>query len=1080
MLINGRSMPTFMETDWPGICKIIRDADAIHHSVINNNLKNCLRELSTAIRDKAASPKPCKLTNSAKDLAGTNQPADEPQGDNCYEYTEPRSGHANQIPSPDGRSTPPNLPRAAAMHMEWARNALSQTSLPSAHDIDTGMQGEVKNNTYQTPESTELRICSPAGEINVRKPGSPPTLDNDIHPRLYLEKPLPMQTSLRHLSASCSEMLPASRDTKTPLDVRLHVLAPTQSERSHIYEGVPTSTERRQLLTLQWQETTPHQRLRTPVGLDHTVDEEQVMVSRPARGAPRQAPLNQTVGAEMTHTSQCSTQVSDRSTETPCKSPITGGQLGSLAHLRSSSKSHPLPVNPIWTFQPPIYRPPSDVSSSSLGQEPQQDAGEESLVRGAALQHLPPRTAAQTTPHANQRSIDAESRDRPMDGDSMTSTLPQRHNVQDHHVDGMQSTMGKCESPPPSDRTTREHSSHPDSHTPSRTEDYRDYGPPPNRDGKTQGNTSPAGCNQNDLLDHLKALEAHLETRRQQMDTETLQQDENKHQMELKAQQLERMSSQLQQEIGRISSMEKEVLNREKKASLLEKALAQREKDLNKRHAQHESASACIVGLEARIKELETSNRILQQMVNATGRAAETSETHGPPSPPQTLPNTSPTTDSLNPVYAEISKLREEMRMRDMENRVTSQMNQMEQRMSLQMMQTFQSLQAIQTNCRTWSSEFPKQAAYQNSADTHHKGDDARPEGRKLPRKTTDALEPQDQRPSRERPQAHSRRRNSYGRSTYSSRETNKAPDGPWRATTPSQGTRPIQEVTQATVATGSNENNRSSYSNQDERDYRRTGNSVQGRPVHGRIQQDNVHEEAVGNTCHRATDATNGYSIPPAVNPFAGDEQASAMTFHLYTDSWSSKTSHRSETLLREPVYGRTQRDTVREEAAGNTQYQSNHATNGYSNQASISPTTNGDEQAPATDDQLHTDSWSSDISHSSETSMRESATEGVTDTGHHTANESTRKNPQAVEGDLSQPTQNTPIRQKKDEASGDASKDPSSSTAEAESSTAHNSTKPRGHWNAGTAQTKQSEREAILNSSAEHSARPRTRRHT
>ena len=50
----------------------------------------------------------------------------------------------------------------------------------------------------------------------------------------------------------------------------------------------------------------------------------------------------------------------------------------------------------------------------------------------------------------------------------------------------------------------------------------------------------------------------------------------------------------------------------------MEKALNQLGRDLNKRQSQYETSKTCILGLEAKVKEREGTNQILQQIIDAT------------------------------------------------------------------------------------------------------------------------------------------------------------------------------------------------------------------------------------------------------------------------------------------------------------------------------------------------------------------------------------------------------------------------------------------------------------------------------
>ena len=128
-----------------------------------------------------------------------------------------------------------------------------------------------------------------------------------------------------------------------------------------------------------------------------------------------------------------------------------------------------------------------------------------------------------------------------------------------------------------------------------------------------------------------------------------------------------------------------DIQQREKKVNQTEKSLKAREKELEKTLGQVETQKAVIAGLEARVKELTGSNRILQQLVDAADQRphAHTQDTR-PVYPPGRIPDhphERHKEQELQEAKEDIRYLREELRMRDMEARLTSRMQEMENRL---------------------------------------------------------------------------------------------------------------------------------------------------------------------------------------------------------------------------------------------------------------------------------------------------------------------------------------------------------------------------------------------------------------
>jgi hypothetical protein len=126
-----------------------------------------------------------------------------------------------------------------------------------------------------------------------------------------------------------------------------------------------------------------------------------------------------------------------------------------------------------------------------------------------------------------------------------------------------------------------------------------------------------------------------------------------------------------------------DIQTREKSVAQTERNLKMREKEQEKVLAQVETQKAVIVGLEARIKELTASNRILQQLIEAGRDQPESSESDRSTRQPQM--GNPPSDWELNRAQDEIRALRAELQQKDLEARLTERMREMEDRLRAQM-----------------------------------------------------------------------------------------------------------------------------------------------------------------------------------------------------------------------------------------------------------------------------------------------------------------------------------------------------------------------------------------------------------
>ena len=126
----------------------------------------------------------------------------------------------------------------------------------------------------------------------------------------------------------------------------------------------------------------------------------------------------------------------------------------------------------------------------------------------------------------------------------------------------------------------------------------------------------------------------------------------------------------------------KEVQSREKKVATTERTLKQRERDMEKQLQQAQTQKALIIGLENQVKELLATNKLLQQVIDASGVRAQHAENNSCANP-----QTGHTKEPKEEMQEEIRRLREEIKLRDMETRLTDRIHNMETRVTAQLTQ---------------------------------------------------------------------------------------------------------------------------------------------------------------------------------------------------------------------------------------------------------------------------------------------------------------------------------------------------------------------------------------------------------
>ena len=125
---------------------------------------------------------------------------------------------------------------------------------------------------------------------------------------------------------------------------------------------------------------------------------------------------------------------------------------------------------------------------------------------------------------------------------------------------------------------------------------------------------------------------------------------------------------------------------REKKLGAAERTLKHREKELEKTLHQLQTQKALIAGLENRVKELTSTNSLLQQIIDASGTPNQDRQSRAPMS--SNMPqghHTGGTPGQITIMQEEIRSLRDELKWKDMENRFSQQMYNMENRILTQL-----------------------------------------------------------------------------------------------------------------------------------------------------------------------------------------------------------------------------------------------------------------------------------------------------------------------------------------------------------------------------------------------------------
>ena len=133
-----------------------------------------------------------------------------------------------------------------------------------------------------------------------------------------------------------------------------------------------------------------------------------------------------------------------------------------------------------------------------------------------------------------------------------------------------------------------------------------------------------------------------------------------------------------------ILAMEREIKGKERQLGSRERILEQREKEMCKQQSQLETAKSCMVGYENRIKELEHSNRILHQIINATGKAQPAAQDNQ-----EQVQHTNNTEMNHSGQHhaGPVAHSRVEKSIIEMETRITDRMLNMESRISANQMQ---------------------------------------------------------------------------------------------------------------------------------------------------------------------------------------------------------------------------------------------------------------------------------------------------------------------------------------------------------------------------------------------------------
>ena len=138
-----------------------------------------------------------------------------------------------------------------------------------------------------------------------------------------------------------------------------------------------------------------------------------------------------------------------------------------------------------------------------------------------------------------------------------------------------------------------------------------------------------------------------------------------------------RRCSQCEATLTEMERLNRDIQAREKRLAITERSLKQREREIEKNLLQMETQKSLIAGLENQVKELTAANRVLQQVADATAHLPRrTPDQYGyNPMTPQAHPQDSTAAE-------EIRRLREELRHKDLEAKITDKLHSLEYRMT--------------------------------------------------------------------------------------------------------------------------------------------------------------------------------------------------------------------------------------------------------------------------------------------------------------------------------------------------------------------------------------------------------------
>ena len=128
-----------------------------------------------------------------------------------------------------------------------------------------------------------------------------------------------------------------------------------------------------------------------------------------------------------------------------------------------------------------------------------------------------------------------------------------------------------------------------------------------------------------------------------------------------------------------------DIQNREKKCTQQEKTFNTREKELDKIKTQVETQKAVILGLENRVKELTGTNRLLQQIIEASDKPSPQVNSHQAPTHSQAQQTYSETDNrAIRQTQEEVRKLQENLRLLELEQRLNRRLDDLERRLTLE------------------------------------------------------------------------------------------------------------------------------------------------------------------------------------------------------------------------------------------------------------------------------------------------------------------------------------------------------------------------------------------------------------